>query len=88
MEKISDDTVLASVFAKKIKNVPFKNQNDNPQQSKVADQYPNKGLIVVGIIILCIWILYIWVYNSGICRIVMYSYLRLWWNYNSVYLNL
>ena len=37
MEKISDDTVLASVFAKKIKNVPFKNQNDNPQQSKVAD---------------------------------------------------
>ena len=37
MEKISDDTVLASVFAKNIKKVPSEDQNDNSQQSKVAD---------------------------------------------------
>ena len=56
MEKINDDVVLASVFTKKIKKIPFRDQNDNPQQSKVADKLSNKELIVTGIIILCIWI--------------------------------
>ncbi|XP_057529724.1 uncharacterized protein LOC130808259 [Amaranthus tricolor] len=34
---ISDGVVLASVFTKKIKKIPSKDQNDNPQQSKMAN---------------------------------------------------
>ena len=42
MEKISDNAVLASVFAKKIKKVSSKDQNDNPQQSKMAGKVPKQ----------------------------------------------
>ena len=42
MEKISVNTVLASVFAKKIKMVLSKDQNNNPQQSKVTNKVPKQ----------------------------------------------